>query len=574
MVALPGAALDRAAFSFTHYDMQVRLDPHQHGLAVEGTVELRNASQGPQREVVLQISSSLRWLSVLADGAEVEWLTQSYTSDIDHTGLLSEAIVKLDKAVAPGESVRLNVRYSGTVTKDATRLERIGTPAGIALRSDWDEISESFTALRGVGFVVWYPVSMDAASLSNGNELFEIQRSWREREGLAVLRVHLSQVTPPEGDESGYAFVANGAFVSNGTGASNGTGRMGAAITEEFRGVEPVIVLLGDPAETTDRPRVAAYYTAAHTNYARDYMAATESVIPPLEAWFGVPRSKVSLVELSDPNALPYEAGAYYFVPMRSVLAAGAEVALARPVVHAMFDSARPWIREGLASFGQALMRERQGGRRAAVAYLGQFSSALSVAEALSHGPLTAGDAGAAQLPRIGPQPLITTADEVFLHVKAAYVWWMLRDMVGDRALQSALAKYRPDEDRDTAYMQRLIEQQLSPKRDLETFFDEWVYRDRGLPQLRVASAYVRKTLGEQTVTAVTVENLGEAGCEVQVTVRSANGENSARVAVPAKGKATVRVALESDPRDVEVNDGGVPEAEPRDRVVPVTRSP
>jgi len=75
-------------------------------------------------------------------------------------------------------------------------------------------------------------------------------------------------------------------------------------------------------------------------------------------------------------------------------------------------------------------------------------------------------------------------------------------------------------------------------------------------------------------VTAVTVENLGDAGCEVQVTVRSANGENSARVAVPAKGKATVRVPLESDPQDVEVNDGGVPEAEPRDRIVPVTRSP
>ena len=198
--------LDRNAFQFTRYDLQVTLDPHQHGLSAEGTVEVRNASQVPQREVALQISSSLRWVQVLADGAEVEWLEQSYTSDIDHTGLLHEAIVKLDKPVAPGESLRLNVRYSGTVQKDTTRLERIGTPAEIARRSDWDEISDSFTALRGAGFVVWYPVSMDAANLSQGNELFEILRDWREREAssrAARARSHgrrcpraMSQSTP------------------------------------------------------------------------------------------------------------------------------------------------------------------------------------------------------------------------------------------------------------------------------------------------------------------------------------------------------------------------------------------
>ncbi len=140
--------------------------------------------------------------------------------------------------------------------------------------------------------------------------------------------------------------------------------------------------------ETIDRPHVAAYYTAAHTSFARDYMAAAEAVIPPLEDWFGPPRRKVVLVELTDPNALPYDAGAFYFVPMRNVPHAAAEVALARPVVHAMLESPRPWIREGLAAFAQALIRERQAGRRAALAYLGQFSSALAVAESQSHSSL------------------------------------------------------------------------------------------------------------------------------------------------------------------------------------------
>ena len=143
---------------------------------------------------------------MLAGGAPVEWLAQSYTSDIDHTGQLSEAIVKFDTPLAPGATFVLNVRYSGTVVKDATRLERIGTPHQIALRSDWDEISDRFTALRGVGFVVWYPVSMDAADLSQGNELFEALRGWRERQSSSLLRVQLSRVPPAEGDKEAFTF--------------------------------------------------------------------------------------------------------------------------------------------------------------------------------------------------------------------------------------------------------------------------------------------------------------------------------------------------------------------------------
>ncbi len=565
MVVPQARALDRNAFGFTRYDLQVTLDPHQHGLAAEGSLEVRNISQLPQREVVLQISSSLRWLSVLVDGAPVEWLSQSYTSDIDHTGLLNEAIVKLDKPLAPGDHLRLAVRYSGTVTKNATRLERIGTPANVALRSDWDAIGDQFTALRGVGFVVWYPVSMNAANLEQGNELFDALRDWRERESSAVLRVRLATVAPADRDDAKFAFVANGS-----------EGKAGAVITEEFIGVDPVIVLLNDPSESTDRPRVAAYYTAAHTSFARDYIAAAESVIPPLQEWFGAPRRRVVLVELTDPDALPYDAGSYYFVPLQSVTHAAAEVALARPIVHAMIESPRPWIREGLAGFAQALMRERQAGRRAAVAYLGQFRSALAVAEVQSQAKGESGDVShdPAQFPGTGPQPLIKTADEMFLHTKAAYVWWMLRDMVGDRALQAALAQYRAADDRDSAYLQRLIEKQLPAKRDLETFFDDWVYRDHGLPQLRVDSAYVRQTLGQQTVTAVTIENLGDAWCEVPVAVRSANGENTVRVVVPAKSKAIVRVPFEAAPSEAEVNDGSVPEAERRDNVIPVTTSP
>jgi hypothetical protein len=576
LAVLPAAALDRNAFSFTRYDLRLSFDPHQHGLSVEGTIELRNAAKEPQRQAVLQISSSLQWLALhAADGAELEWLAQTYTSDIDHTGTLSEAIVKLPKAVAPGETVVLEVRYSGTVFQDTTRLERAGTPAAVALRSDWDQISDAFTALRGAGFVVWYPVSMNSADLSQGNELFETLRDWREREASSVLRVRLSRVAGHEGENSKFSFITNGSVANEAAPNASAANHSGEEITVEFRGEDsvgdPVIVLLTDPAASIDHPNVSAHFTTAHTEYARDYAVAAEAVIAPLEQWFGAPRRKVVLVELTDPDALPYDAGSFYFVPMRNVPHAAAEVALARPVVHAMLESPRPWIREGAAAFGQALIRERQAGRHDALLYLGQFSSALAVAEAQSHSTLAAGESSSSEPPSIGLQPLITTADEIFFRTKAAYVWWMLRDMVGDRVLQSALTRYRAADDRDSGYMQRLLEERTSPKRELEQFFDDWVYRDRGLPQLRAVSANARRTLGETTVTAVTVENNGDAGCEVPVMVRSADKENMERLVVSAKSKATVRVTFEADPKEAVVNDGSVPEAERGEHVIPVS---
>ena len=74
---------------------------------------------------------------------------------------------------------------------------------------------------------------------------------------------------------------------------------------------------------------------------------------------------------------------------------------------------------------------------------------------------------------------LLNTNDELYLRGKGGFVFWMLRDMVGDETMQRAIAAYRGGADKDPSYFQRLV--QTSPKRDLEWFFDDWVYRDRGL---------------------------------------------------------------------------------------------
>ena len=169
-----GFALDREAFSITNYDLTLQIEPEQHRLGARGKITLRNDSQTPQKIAVLQISSSLDWRAVKAGDKAVQFVTQPYTSDIDHTGGLSEAIVTLPQAVAPGGTIELEIGYEGVILLDATRLTRIGTPEEAANSTDWDQIDTKFTAVRGAGYVAWYPIATEVANLSEGNSLFEV----------------------------------------------------------------------------------------------------------------------------------------------------------------------------------------------------------------------------------------------------------------------------------------------------------------------------------------------------------------------------------------------------------------
>ena len=149
------SALDRNAFTFTEYKLQVQVEPQQQRLSVRGTIVLRNDSSTPQKNAALQISSSLTWRSIRVGEQPVQFVTQPYTSDIDHTGELSEAIVTLPKELAPGGTVELTIGYEGVIALDATRLTRIGIPQQTAIHSDWDAIAKTFTRgargrLRGV----------------------------------------------------------------------------------------------------------------------------------------------------------------------------------------------------------------------------------------------------------------------------------------------------------------------------------------------------------------------------------------------------------------------------------------
>ncbi len=562
LCALSGFSLDRNAFTFTNYDLNVRLEPEQQRLEVRGKITLRNDSGIPQKNAVLQISSSLDWRSIRVNGQGAQFVSQVYTSDIDHTGALSEAIVNLPHEIPPQGMVELEVGYEGVIPLDATRLTRIGIPESTAGHSDWDQISSGSTALRGVGYVCWYPIATEAASLSEGDAVFATVGAWKFREQQA--RMHAQVCLPTTGVGSLQTILANapssGASASGHDGMAVGPG----ANCDEFDFTNlafTVPMLVTGTFTRSEAPPVVVYSLQGHSQSAAVFTQAAGAVMPFITGWFGVPKRSVRIIDMPEANAAPFESGLMLSSPLQGTDPKLAEMLLAHQLTHSAFRSPRPWIDEGLAHFAQALWREQQGGRQAALDYMGLHRTALADAE----------KAASAQKDRSTAQSLIATTEEEYYRSKAMFVWWMLRDMVGEPALKKALAAYRAEADNEPSYVQKLIEAQSH--RDLEWFLDDWVYRDRGLPDFRVVSAYSRRMLKGAYLVTITVENPGAAGAEVPVRVRIDGGESSSKVEVRGKSSAVVRVEVPSLPLEIIVNDGSVPESDTENNTLVIRES-
>jgi len=557
----PSVAVDREAFTIIRYQLEVQVDRSTHVMAVSGTLTLRNDTKQPQKLVTLQVSSALAWNGIALDGALLQWLGDNYTCDIDHTGNLSEAIVTLPKEVAPSTTVTLDVQYGGKITQDATRLTRTGVPTDVAARSDWDEISDAFTAVRGMGYVVWYPMAMEAVSLSDGNAVFDAIARWKHRHELSQFDARITETEPVGHPSLCIAGNAGTSICGEVREVSDPqTGGKGKEFTTTLHldglGETVPTFAIANYVELA-RPAITLLHTPNHTSLARDYALAAEANDPLLHEWLPDPSAgtaQTRVIELTDPNANPWQNAAVLFTPLREGPTATLQLLLLPAQVAARFHSPRSWMREGLARFLQVKSLENRSGRRAALAYLDEYRQPLAQAEA-SHSA-TNPQASAAD------NTLLNSNDEVYLRGKGSFVFWMLDDMVGDEALQHALVSYREGADREPSYFQRLL--QAASKRDLEWFFDDWVYRDRGLPDFHVLSVYARPLLSEAEknyMVTATIENQGHVAAEVPVTLQTPSGEKSVRVLVKGGEKGVGRIEEPFAPAKIVVNDGSVPEA-------------
>lgn len=527
-------SLDREAFSITNYILNLQIEPEQHRLGARGKITLRNDSPTPQKIAVLQVSSSLDWRSIRAAGDMVQFVTQPYTSDIDHTGSLSEAIITLPHDVAPKATIDLNIAYEGVILLDTTRLIRIGTPEDLAKDSDWDRIDKDFSAVRGAGYVAWYPIATSSASLAEEHELPETLARWKSRESTSEMKLLFESTT----DQKILSTGTKNTFVTT---------------AEEPAGPDTFSMIpLGDYVPTF----VLADYKsinvksisavnflpgkeAAAAIYA-DVLANTNP-LPTLGA------GGIQVAQLPESGAASFVSDGLLITPLQQ-LTEERRLTLIYALARQKTNSPHLWISEGLAHFAQVLDIEERHNRNAALDYLKAHGAMFVNEEAPSYNS----DAVSAD------RSLTNRTDDLRQQFKAMCVWWMLRDMIGDAALKQAIASYKPGDDKDPAYMQRLISAQS--QRDLQWFFDDWVYHDRGLPDFKIESGFASKTPTNGFLLTVTLDNLGTAGAEVPVNIKLASGEITKRVELRAKSKTTFRIETPAAPQEILVNDGSVPE--------------
>jgi hypothetical protein len=544
-----GFGIDREAFTFTNYNLDLRVEPEQQRLSVRGRLTLRNDSAVPQKYVALQISSTLNWRSIRIGGQAVEFVSHEYTSDIDHTGALSEAIVTLPREVLPKDTVELDVGYEGVIPLDVTRLKRIGVPEDKARHTDWDQISKSFTAVRGIGYVVWYPVATESADLSEANSVAETVGRWKIRHTDTKMELLFeSTVDTP--------------MFFSGT-ASGAVAQVDPSIKKIFGftmvkpGISVPTFVIANYQKLTPKELLTVLYLPGQEEGAKAYAEIAANIDPIVAVGRG--SSSLQILGLPDPDAASFVTEGILLCPLKSPVTNEGTLDIVYAKARHLVLSPRAWIQDGLAHYAQVAFIEDAAGRQAALAYLNAHRVPLVEAEKVKP-----------TVDRETARSLINAPDDLFLQTKAMAVWWMLKDMLGDAPLR-ALLGYQASEDKNGPYVQRLIEKESH--RDLQWFFDDWVYRDRGLPDFRVDSVYSRPIVSGGYIVTVTIENLGDASAEVPVTLRTQEGEITKRLEVHSKSKAAVRIEASTIPLEVVVNDGSVPESDTSNNVFKVQTS-
>ena len=573
--SIPITDAERAALTFTAYDLDVHLIPAQSHLAAHATFTIKNSGKAPLPALALQISSSLHWETFAIETAgrvtSLPFTSQTIDTDADHTGKATEAILSLPQPLAPGATLHLTALYSGEIAQSAERLERIGAPADQAARADWDQISPEWTAIRGYGNVLWYPTAAAPTFLGDGAKLFESVGQTKLRQAAATIHLHLTVEYIGDAPDAAFFCGRREQLKTVSEDQTLPVAESPGIATADFAahplGFRTPSLFVTDRAGTlTDNSLISA--VTDHYDALPSYAAASEKLRPLLTDWLGP--GPLSLLTILDHNGQPFEDDSLFVAPVRAVAPDTLAPSLIHSLSHAWFRSSHVWLDEGVPQFLSLLWMEQTQGREVTIAHLQEEAKTLALAE-----PAAVRDADSLE----AGQSLIAASDDVYYRTKAAAVLEMLRSIVGEDALKRTLKLYRDNNDNkddkddkaerdaqrdaDPKAFQRLLEQ--VSRRDLNWFFDDWVYRDRGLPDLSIANVTPRPLdqvgdKGSGYLVSIEVRNDGDATADVPVTVRSGALTVTERLRIPARSSSSTRIVFAGTPTEVIVNDGTVPE--------------
>ncbi len=617
---------DRAAVSILRSALDMHLNTHTGAVETRAQLLVQNAGNTPLARLPLRISGALQWESARlmmsgaafgvaptpspAPGKSFSIDQYRMPDDLDHTGLASEIALSLPEPLAPGETLRLDLYYGGTLAASTQRLTTIGAPSDRAALTDWDTVSDTFTGLRGLGNVLWYPVAGSTARLRDGDAVTRAVENTRARDAQSEFHLDLTVEYTGSRPDAAFCFGERQLLkplvaTQNGPPQADG-GVVTAAWTRAALGQHTPSLFIVNAA-----PHLAANGLLRVVTERADTTAAlgeaTTRLRPMLTEWLGAASSRpLDVIDLPIAGAAGFAEGALLVAPLSTGSAAALAPALVQPLARAWLPENlhAEWLAEGIPAFLRAAWIERTEGRPAAMAFLAANASAA---------PGTA-----------LAQSLATCADAACARGKAAYVLEMLRGIMGDQRLQQALSAWRFRVDqaqpagvlsldslselrkRETAWFELAL-MQAAPK-DLHWFLRDWIDESQSLPDLTIVTVAPRRIerstptkylpsqrkpvagpIGAEPVppdprdlpdggtssssadgiappagswlVAVEVQNNGGAEAEVPVTVRAGSLSNTLPLRIPAHGRTTIRVPFEAEPKEVVVNDGSVPEA-------------
>ena len=196
LCASAASALDREAFSFTNYDLNLQIEPEQHRLGVRGKVTLaqRFADSAEDCGAADFVVARL----AVGEGRRQDAAVRHPALHFRHRS--HGRAFGSDRHSACAHCAQEGPSNWISRTRASFFSMRRGS-LGLACRRtrrtalDWDQIDAKFTAVRGAGYVAWYPIATEVANLSEGNSLVEVLGGGRTREAGSKMHLQICDVS-------------------------------------------------------------------------------------------------------------------------------------------------------------------------------------------------------------------------------------------------------------------------------------------------------------------------------------------------------------------------------------------
>ena len=522
---------DRTAIAITAWDLDVHLNARQQSMEAQARVTLRNSSAAPLDKIALQLSSTLNFDMIGLRGKKIAFRQNTLPSDADHTGQLHEAVIPLDQPLAPQPP-----SPSTSITEARSPSPRSASPPSA-------RPTQPRRLPTGTASPKTSPASADSAT-SSGIPSVPCPSRWATAQSSSPKSAarSCSIRTPPPACASPRSFSP-----------SRPTRRSSTATTSTWTSPRRCPPLLFPESSPHRVPATRLGFETPSLFLARRAETYGNGLrVLALDADAG------QRADLYRRRQTRRAAGAHLARQPKRFLHHPRSARTRRRPCRNRRPARDPALHRRCAP-SHAGRRARAGARRfrlaARMAQRRRRRLPRHAVDRSEPRPHRSDRKSQRRPPRSHPgrtrhswrrapgEDLLHATSPAFYRTKAMYVLWMLRDIAGDKALQSALQAYNPAQDTKPDYFEHLLEKPSG--KDLRWFFDDWVYRDRRPARSlhRRASIPAAKPI-RHVLVAIEIVNDGYAEAEVPVTVKGVDSSVTQRVRVPAHGRITHRITF------------------------------